>query len=404
MIKTKKGSTLLKFAVLCIALQNNAMGCATPALAAIGNAFPDAGYQLVSMITTLPPLFMAIVPLFYTPMIRHMKKRTILWICSVLFMVGGLGPGIFHDNIYLILLFRMIIGLAVGVYTILSIDLIVDFFDGKVRDDMTGWSTAFNGIGGVVFQSLGGWLAGIQWYYCFFAILLSIVFLAIPLIFMPEPDRNSKLELEKKVIGAEKVNVKLPGGVWVFGFFVLLHWMFFYIFITNGSIILLSEGIATQAQIGIVYSMTTIGTIILAAIFGKVFAKASYTVISIGMLLGTVALLISATAQTLVLYLLSGLLLGCCTGFVMPGLTSKNNSLVPYANGSKAVSITFFMVGIGGFVSPFIFNNLGLDSRGQCFLGAILYAVCAVIVFVLNRFIKPKADYNLSVPADAPVG
>ena len=313
-----------------------------------------------------------------------------------MFMIGGLGPGIFHNNIYLILVFRIILGMAVGIYTILSIDLVVDFFDGKVRDNMTGLSNAFNGIGGVVFQSVGGWLAGIDWYYCFFAILLSIIFLAIPLIFMPEPDRNSKLELEEKTIGAEKANVKIPASVWVYSLFVLCHWMFFYIFITNGSIILLTEGIATQAQIGIVYSMTTIGTIILSVIFGKIFEKVSFTVIAIGMLLGTAALAISATAHSVGLFILSALLLGSSIGFIMPGLTTKINSLVPYAIASKAVSIIFFMVGIGGFISPFIFNNIGMDGRGQCLTGAILYAVCAGAVLILNRIIKPKANYDLS--------
>lgn len=396
MLQAKPNNNLLKFAVLCIALQNNAMGCATPALAAIGIAFPDAGYQLVSMITTLPPLMMAVVPFFYTPVIKHVPKRTVLWICSAMFMIGGLGPGIFHNNIYLILVFRIILGMAVGIYTILSIDLVVDFFDGKVRDNMTGLSNAFNGIGGVVFQSVGGWLAGIDWYYCFFAILLSIIFLAIPLIFMPEPDRNSKLELEEKTIGAEKANVKIPASVWVYSLFVLCHWMFFYIFITNGSIILLTEGIATQAQIGIVYSMTTIGTIILSVIFGKIFEKVSFTVIAIGMLLGTAALAISATAHSVGLFILSALLLGSSIGFIMPGLTTKINSLVPYAIASKAVSIIFFMVGIGGFISPFIFNNIGMDGRGQCLTGAILYAVCAGAVLILNRIIKPKANYDLS--------
>lgn len=157
--RTRKNNATLKLAILCVAMLNNVMGSATSALGTIASIFPDASYTVVSMISTVPPLIMSVVPFFYTPLITHVRKRSILWLSAVLLLVGGLGPAVFHTNIYVILIFRIILGFAVGFCTILSIDLIVDFFDGKEKHTLTGMRDTFNSLGGAAFTLIGGWLA-----------------------------------------------------------------------------------------------------------------------------------------------------------------------------------------------------------------------------------------------------
>ena len=318
------------------------MGSATSALGTIASIFPDASYTVVSMISTVPPLIMSVVPFFYTPLITHVRKRSILWLSAVLLLVGGLGPAVFHTNIYVILIFRIILGFAVGFCTILSIDLIVDFFDGKEKHTLTGMRDTFNSLGGAAFTLIGGWLAGIQWYYCFWAVLLGFVFIAIPLIFLPEPDRKAKMEFEKEVLGNQSVDVKVPGSVWLFSIFVLLHWIFFYVFITNVAMIVISEQIATPAQSGMIYAFINVGTIIFGLIFGKVFQKIKYVTLFIGMGLGGVALLIASNAVTTGVFIIGAICLGAGSAFLMPSIYAKNGSLTPYKNQSKAISIVSF--------------------------------------------------------------
>lgn len=394
--KKTTNSTLLKLSILCVAALNNVMGSATSVLGSIASVFPDASYQVVAMISTIPPLLMSVVPFFYTPLITHVKKRTVLWIASVLILVGGLGPAVLHDNIYVILGFRIILGFAVGLTTVLSIDLIMDFFDGKEQNTLTGFRDTFNSIGGAIFMLLGGWLAGFQWYFCFLAVIVGIVFIAIPLAALPEPDRNAKMELEKEKLGADKVDVKIPAGVWVFSIFTLLHWAFFYVFITNVSLIVVSEAIASPAQCGIIYAFTNVGTIIFGLIFGKVFEKVKFVTFLIGMLCCALALFLAATSTTVPMFCLASALLGAGTGFFMPTVYAKNSTLIPYKNASKAVSIVSFMIGVGGFISPFVFGGFGLAGREQCILAAVLYVICGVAALVLALVIKPKANYDLS--------
>ncbi len=394
--RTRKSNATLKLAILCVAMLNNVMGSATSALGTIASIFPDASYTVVSMISTVPPLIMSVVPFFYTPLITHVRKRSILWLSAVLLLVGGLGPAVFHTNIYVILIFRIILGFAVGFCTILSIDLIVDFFDGKEKHTLTGMRDTFNSLGGAAFTLIGGWLAGIQWYYCFWAVLLGFAFIAIPLIFLPEPDRKAKMEFEKEVLGNQSVDVKVPGSVWLFSIFALLHWIFFYVFITNVAMIVISEQIATPAQSGMIYAFINVGTIIFGLIFGKVFQKIKYVTLFIGMGLGGVALLIASNAVTTGVFIIGAICLGAGSAFLMPSIYAKNGSLTPYKNQSKAISIVSFMIGVGGFLSPFIFNSFGLDGRTQCVVGGILYIVCGALAMILAFVIKPKHNYDLS--------
>ena len=265
---------VLKILILLIALQDNGMGAATPALQSISEAFPNAGYQLISMIVTLPALMLAIMPIFYPKLVQLFKKRWILIITAVLFLVGGVGPAFINSNIFIILLLRLLVGVACGIFMPLCIDLIVDFFEGNERAKMVGWSSTFTGFGGILFQTLGGYLASYHWSYCFFAYLVAVIFLLFPVIFLPEPMREKKLanrKVENQNITHQKV--KTPFSVWITGFFLCLFWLFAYVIITNASTVLITEGIAAQSQVGLIFSFMTLGTVISSAFFGTLVAQ-----------------------------------------------------------------------------------------------------------------------------------
>ena len=167
-------------------------------------------------------------------------------------------------------------------------------------------------------------------------------------------------------------------------------------FITNVAMIVISEQIATPAQSGMIYAFINVGTIIFGLIFGKVFQKIKYVTLFIGMGLGGVALLIASNAVTTGVFIIGAICLGAGSAFLMPSIYAKNGSLTPYKNQSKAISIVSFMIGVGGFLSPFIFNSFGLDGRTQCVVGGILYIVCGALAMILAFVIKPKHNYDLS--------
>lgn len=379
------GRTGIKVGILLVALQDNGMGAVTPALASISQAFPDAGMQLISMLATIPALMLAIMPMLYPAITGFLRKKKILVIASVLFLVGGVGPAVFTQSLWVILFFRLLLGIACGTIIPLASDLVVDFFEGAERNTMLGWTSAATGFSGVMFQTLGGWLAEINWNYCFLAYLVSIIFLSIPIIILPEPKRA----IEKNAMKNTSAQGKVRGGVWAIGLFLCLYWLVAYIVITNASNVLLMEGIATQGQIGLIFSCMTGGTIIASVMVGWLIKKMDFLFLPISMIFGAASLFIASQAHTILMFVIALFLLGFGTGLMTPGTVAKNTSLVPYEQGSKAVAITYLLMGIGSFVSPFIFNNIDMDARGQMWVGAIIFVVLMIILFWVNHKVKP---------------
>lgn len=381
------GRNTLKILILLIALQDNGMGAATPALQSISQAFPGAGYQIISMIVTLPALMLAVMPIFYPKLVQLFKKRWILILAAILFIVGGIGPAFINSSIYIILFFRLLIGMACGIFMPLCVDLIVDFFEGNERAKMVGWSSAFTGLGGVIFQMLGGWLASYHWSYCFFAYVIAIIFLMFPVFMLPEPPREKKMaEVQNDVKG----KVKTPLSVWVTGLFLCLFWMLAYVIITNASTVLITEGIAIQSQVGLIFSFMTLGTVISSGFFGKILEKLGYIILPLGMLVAALSMITAFMAHTIGVFIVAMFLLGFSSGIVTPGIMERNTSLVSYAGGTKAVSISYLYLGVGSFISPFIFNNIGMVAREQMKLAAILFVILGIILFFVNKAINSQ--------------
>lgn len=376
----KINRTLLKLAILSIAMQDCGTGATTPALGSIMAALPNVAPSLVQMIATVPALFIALTPPVYAKCVEFMRKRTLLYIAAVLFIVGGVAPAFIHPNIWVILAFRVLIGIGNGIVLPMATDLVVDFFEGQERNSMMGYVSAVTGISGIVFQLLGGYLAGISWNYTFYTYLVSILFFLIAIIFLPEPDRQAKLAQE----GSE-VKAKLPGSVYlivaIFGFFFL----FWYILPTNGAIVMLGEGMANPGQIGLAFAFVTVGSFVCSMIFGQVFKVLKFALLPIAYIFGAIGLYICYTSQTLLMFTVGIFILGMGMGTVVPTTMTKLSGLVPYSAASKVIALGFLGNGMGGFIQPMVFNLFSVPGRTPFLIGAVGMVVFAVLIHFVSK-------------------
>ena len=381
----KINRTLLKVAILAVAMQDSGMGATTPALGAMIAAFPTVAPTLVMMIATVPALLLALVPPIYAKATEFIRKRSILYLAAVLFLVGGVGPAFFHTNIYVILGFRVLLGIANGIVIPMAADLVVDFFEDQERHNMMGYISSITGLSGVMFQMLGGYLAGLNYYYCFYAYLISAVFFLFAIIYLPEPDKKQKLASE-----GSKVKEKVPGSVYVisaaFGFFFL----FMYIIITNVAIVIMGEKLGTPAEIGLAFSFLTLTSFATSAAFGKLFKRLKYSILPISYILGALGLYLCYIGTTFWTFTLGIAVFGLGLGTVVPAVMTKITGLVPYELGTKVIGIGFLGMGVGGFIQPMVFAVI-LDmvhqgpGRFPFMIGTIGMLVFAVVIFLVDR-------------------
>ena len=128
----------LLYTILSISLLTVMAGAAiAPALGVISAHFAGRNSLLIQLIVSLPALFIILTNLVFPRLCRLMKTRTLALTGLALYVLSGAGA-FFVDDIWLLLVFRAL-------------------------------------MGGVVATFLAGMLAGISWNYAFLVYLLGLI-------------------------------------------------------------------------------------------------------------------------------------------------------------------------------------------------------------------------------------
>jgi MFS family permease len=379
--------TVIKVAIVALSMQETGSSAANAALGPIAESMPDVPVQLIQMITTLSAVTMAVAPPIYAKLVELMRKKSLMTIAALLFVIGGTSPAFFHSNIWIILLCRFAQGIGNGIILPMCTDYVFDFFSGSERHTVLGWVSAMTGLSGTIFTTVGGWLSGIEWYYCFYTYLISVVFLTIPIVLMPEPDRKGRIEREKADLAARGLDTKarIPGIVYLHALFVLIFMVFTWVVMTDTSIVLLQEGLASPAQIGMMISCHALGALAAGFFFGPIFKRAGYAYQVFAYVIGAVGFALIYFAPNAAVFLIGLALDGVAMGACIPSTMTKCNSFVPYSKNTMVIAIVNIFIGVGGFLNPFVFGLFGAPGRWAFGLAGIGYLIFAVIVFAVNK-------------------
>ncbi|MRS05760.1 MFS transporter, partial [bacterium] len=224
----------LKPAVLSLSFLSVLSGAAvSPALGQIKIAFPESSDLAIQMILTLPPLLVIPVSLFSGRLAMVFRKRQLLFVGLVIYILGGLGGG-FVNSMPMLLVTRALLGIGNGVIAPLSLSLIADFFKGDERANTMGLSSSMATLSGIIMPLISGWLAVYNWRYAFACYLVSLFACVLIWKFLPEPPKS------ERVIGGKS---RLPGSVWVLGFFTFLLMVVFFLLPTRAALFLQETGI-----------------------------------------------------------------------------------------------------------------------------------------------------------------
>lgn len=183
-----RASTLL----LCSSLTVLSGAIVAPALPLIQKAFADEpNVALLSrMVMTVPALAIALTAPFAGLLTDRLGRRPILIVCLVLYALAG-SSGWILDNLYAILIGRLLLGVAVaGIMTSASA-MIGDLLQGQARQSFLGKQAAFMALGGVIFVPAGGALATFGWHAPFLVYLAALMLLPSVLLVLAETRRAS---------------------------------------------------------------------------------------------------------------------------------------------------------------------------------------------------------------------
>ncbi len=397
-MKRRISGNFLKFLIVIIAFQDVAAGVAGSIMADIIAAFPDYNPTIVMLVATFPGLMQIIPALFYGKLSRTFKKRSLLFTGLLLFMIGGVMP-FFLDSLPLIIAFRGLLGLGVGITIPLSVDIISDFFDNRERDFLIGFGTSTIAcIGAIFFQLGGGILADMYgWQYGFLTYLFPIWILALTFLYLPEPEKRAGSEP-----GVKKAKVKVPKVIYGVTLGQIFYSALIFGYVTNISVVIQSEQLGSATEAGLAISVFTLGTLLAGFVFGKVKHMLPITYLPVAVLFTGLGMMICYFSHSLPMIFVGSIIAGAGMGIGLPGVFARVTEATPAGSGTSYVGLVVVGQGLGGIMGPFAFsvimNIFNQDiGRFPLLISTLGLLLLALIWYIAVKLPKPNEEVQVSL-------
>ena len=361
----------LLYTILSISLLTVMAGAAiAPALGTISKHFAGQSPLLIQLIVSLPALFIILTNLVFPLLCRLMKTRTLALTGLLLYVLAGAGA-FFVDNIWVLLVFRALMGVSVGMIMPLSTGLLAYYFPPEEQAGLMGLSAAMNQMDGVVATFLAGTLASISWNYAFLVYLLGLIAIILVALFLP----NERLSRR----GGVSLSLLKRFHPSVVGMFLVM--VLFFIYPTNFAL----TASASLSEMGITLVMVGLDVVafLVGLVFGflmKRFAAQMKYAAPLGFMAGYLCL---AAGNSLVWLLLGSALIGIANGIGVPYLNTIGSVKAGKEAATTVMPLLSAALYLGQFLSPLIVSPV-VSSTGTSpyFVGvgiAALYLLQAIL-------------------------
>jgi MFS family permease len=279
---------------------------------------------------------------------------------------------------------RVLVGIATGFCFPMGMDLCVDYFEGKERQTMFGWVSAASGIGGIIYQTLGGYLASLQWNYCFYAYAPGVLMFVVSLVLLPRQERReARQAVEVAADRSKPAKAPMPKATWAVCLLFFLWAVFFFVVMTNSSSVIVGEGIGSPAIAGLSISVITVGSTLSALFFGKFQARIQNFVLPVMFGLTAVGFFLFFVSYSVPMFMVSAFVIGVGMGLAMPAVISVLTSYLPEAQATKAIAFTMASNGLGSFVQPMVFAVVFSVTGMQVGRAPFLVSTIAFVVLTI---------------------
>ncbi len=364
-----------------------------PALPQISREFSDVpGVELLSrLVLTLPALFMGILAPLAGYLTDRAGRKKVLLFSLILYAIAGT-TGLYFDDLIWILAGRAVLGIAVGGLITAIITLIGDYFEGESRSRFMGMQAAFAGMGGLIFISMGGVLADINWRMPFLLYVVSLVVWFMAMISVYEPERTKKIKDENRdqtITGKNKFD-KIPTIVFiVYGVTFISALVFYMIPVQMPFMLSEMEGI-TNTKIGFAIAFVNVASVTTSLNYGRIRRKLSFpAIMAIVYFLVFVGFMIISRSNSYIMMIVGVIFSGLGFGLMLPNINLWLISLAPDSRRGQLVGYLNMALFLGMFGSPIVIQPLVAyaDLYFTFFLVSIMLIMMAVVfgIYTLRK-------------------
>lgn len=371
--------------VLSVGLQDISAGAVSPAISAICQSYPSVSIGMIQMIVTLPTLAICIMAPVYGWLSNRIQPRRLIIYGLLLFCIGGSLP-VFLNNLPLIMICRVALGVGTGITLPAALAIIPVFYEGKKRDKLIGFNQAVGSIGCIFMQQIGGYFADIDWHLSFLAYLMGLFSLVLVLLFLPD------IPMEKVLKTADKdrksifscVSTKIYGLAGV----LFVAMIFACIPTTNLSLMIEGEGIGTATNTGTAMAVYSVGTMLGSAAFGYMKKAVGIYVLPLSYFFNGAGFFGAAMSHSLMAVIMFLMLAGFGTGALLCAYLARAEELSRLAYVAFSVSMMAAANGLGNFIHP-TFVSLcdslfgGVYGRGAIKASGVSLAAMGMILLII---------------------
>lgn len=341
----------------------------------------------VRLVLTFPALCIAIGAPFAGLIIDRFGRKPLLSIAVVVYGLAG-SSGFVLNSIGIILLGRALLGLSVAGIMTTATTLIADYYIGANRAQFLGFQAAFMGLGGVIFLTVGGFVADISWRMPFLIYLVALVLLPFILL-LPEPSRTGNSSTQLKDTPPEPSDFPWVLLVLTYGIAFVTQ-VVFYMIPVQLPFYLQQLSNANASQSGLAIALCTLFNSATAFGYQGIKARLSFiNIYAIAFLFMGIGYEIIGFAPAYGIVLVGLAVGGFGLGLLMPNLNVCLTSVIPAVSRGRVLGGLTTCFFLGQFASPIISQplsqSLGLGTTYGLAGGFML--VLAVITFgVMTRW------------------
>lgn len=375
-------------AILSLSLLTVMAGAAVaPALGTIREHFSDSPDTVVQLIISMPALFIFLTSFIFPSLCRKYGSRALVMTGLALYVIGGCGAALF-DNIWIVLIFRALVGAGVGFIMPLSTGLLSYYYPPEELDRLMGLSSAMNQMGGAVATFIAGLLATMSWRAAFMVYLMGLISVVLCLIFLPNDMIGRAEEVKEDKIPEKTESPLKKYFLYILAMFILMST--FFIYPSNFALEAGKSGKVSQEAIAIIMALMDViaffGGLAFVHIRKRFMENAHFT----APILFIMGYLVLALGDGMVLTVAGSFLVGFANGAGVPCIIAAASKKA----GKEAVSTVMPLISaalyLGQFLSPFVMSlvtallgGLGLTHLSFCF-AAVLAVIMTIIAFFMR--------------------
>jgi len=321
-----------------------------PLIGQMSLSFPEISPALLKQTITLPALLAIFFGLLAGQLVKVISKKAVLAIALTLYTVGGIAGG-WTTSFTAHLLMRALLGAGTGMISPIVTSLIADFYYGKERADMVGYSFAVSHFGGVVTPPLAAFVGANDWRIAFLIYAIAPIILAATMLFIPPSPRSERRE-------AGKIKTPISRSViWlsIISFIVIL---FFFIIITDIPFLIASKPQLADYVVAFGLSVSTLGSAITGLAFSWLYAKLKKWIVPSGFLVCAFGFILTVYTNNNFLALIGLLGTGLGLGVLISLVLLLTANSTGDADSTAALAVVNSAFSVGMFTSPFFYALL----------------------------------------------